>query len=313
MNLRRPRSAAARSSNVLGATCSEGLLPRMTGGLCIAFSPVDSTQYVVGTLDGDIHRCSTTYTEMAIASFPRAHAGSINRIATSPFLPSVIASASSDWTVAVRDITAPTSQPPLVLSATGVRDAVLDVAWSPTVPTMLASATGDGRLHLWDVTCPAAPIAQHIARCNETSSSESVTASTECPPNRELPPRRLTSILFSPSGTAIVVGDAYGCVDVFVLCGIDSVLATHEDAAMVMAELCHVAQATSIAPASGKRAPYEHCGSLPPCTAAIVTAALAGEADASRYRRRISELVTVLNNLVVTPRPASGSTADVVV
>lgn len=178
MTLRRPRqppgagagaaaaAAPSAAAPVLGAPGSEGLLSRVAGGLCLDFSPVDATAYLVGTEDGDVLRCSTTYTETALSALPGAHGGSVNRLALSPFLPHVLLTASSDWTVHVRDLSAPPGAPPLVLAAHGVRDAVADAAWSPTVPSLVAAVTGDGFVLLWDVAAAPRPLVELRARAD---------------------------------------------------------------------------------------------------------------------------------------------------
>lgn len=144
---------ASTAPEALGAAGSEGILARTSSGLSFDFVPSDTTQYFVGTEDGTLARCSTSYTEQYLEVIP-AHAGPVNRIRVSPFIPSALLTCSGDWTAKLWGMPAsgsggvPTST---VFSTDGVCDAVSDIAWSPTISTLFASVTRDGHIQLWDV------------------------------------------------------------------------------------------------------------------------------------------------------------------
>jgi dynein intermediate chain 4, axonemal len=78
-----------------GATGSS-FIARNTGGLCFDFNTKDSNTYLVGTEDGQIHKCSCSYNEQYISSYS-AHAAPVNKVKWSPFLSGIFLSCSSDW------------------------------------------------------------------------------------------------------------------------------------------------------------------------------------------------------------------------
>ena len=64
--------------------------------------------YLVGTEEGQIHRCSCSYNEQYLDSY-HGHTGPVNRISWSPFCSEVFLSCSGDWTMRLwhQDKTAP--------------------------------------------------------------------------------------------------------------------------------------------------------------------------------------------------------------
>ena len=62
----------------------EGLVSRLSGGMCLDFSPRDPSAYLAGTEDGWVHLCSAGYSEQYLESV-RAHNGPVYRVAYSPF------------------------------------------------------------------------------------------------------------------------------------------------------------------------------------------------------------------------------------
>ncbi|KNC50560.1 WD repeat domain 78 [Thecamonas trahens ATCC 50062] len=120
---------------------------RHVGGLAMAFSPVDPTTYLVGTENGNIHRCSSSYNEQYLASYS-AHVGPVYTVTWSPFAPNIFLSSSTDWSVKLWDVNA---QAPLVDFRT-CADATNDVAWSPLDATLFATANNDGTLQIWDLS-----------------------------------------------------------------------------------------------------------------------------------------------------------------
>jgi hypothetical protein len=153
------KESSGAGSDALGATDSEGLLSRTASGLAFDFSPTDSSQYVVGTEDGLLARCSTSYAEQYL-DVVQAHSGPVNRVRLSPFLPSACLTASSDWTVRLWRVNlggqqaagASGAMRPLTFSTDGVHEAIADVAWSPSVATRFASVARDGQVQIWDAS-----------------------------------------------------------------------------------------------------------------------------------------------------------------
>ena len=52
----------------------DALLSRQSGGMCVDFNPMERILYIVGTEDGTIHKCSTSYSEQYLETYA-GHAG----------------------------------------------------------------------------------------------------------------------------------------------------------------------------------------------------------------------------------------------
>uniref|UniRef100_A0A7S1NDI3 Dynein axonemal intermediate chain 4 n=1 Tax=Eutreptiella gymnastica TaxID=73025 RepID=A0A7S1NDI3_9EUGL len=130
----------------------DALLSRQSGGMCVDFNPTERILYLVGTEDGTIHKCSTSYSEQYLETYA-GHAGPVYRCKWSPFSSDVFLTCSADWTTKMwrQDILEP------VLTFQSLPDAVHDVAWSPSVSTIFGTITSTGRLDIWDITNPIEP------------------------------------------------------------------------------------------------------------------------------------------------------------
>ena len=151
---------ADKSVDALSATGSEGLLSRTASGLTFDFPSSDLSQYIVGTEDGLLARCSVGYSEQYL-DVVKAHSGPINRVRISPFLSSACLTASSDWSVRlwkmnVSDTNGGSSSSakmrPLTYTTDNVHEAMADIAWSPAVATRFASVARDGQIQIWDAS-----------------------------------------------------------------------------------------------------------------------------------------------------------------
>ena len=151
---------ADKSVDALSATGSEGLLSRTASGLTFDFPTSDLSQYIVGTEDGLLARCSVGYSEQYL-DVVKAHSGPINRVRISPFLSSACLTASSDWSVRlwkmnVSDTNGGSSSSakmrPLTYTTDNVHEAMADIAWSPAVATRFASVARDGQVQIWDAS-----------------------------------------------------------------------------------------------------------------------------------------------------------------
>jgi WD40 repeat protein len=78
----------------------EGIISRQASGLCFDFPHGDNQNYLAGTEDGIIHRCSCSYNEQYLDSY-FGHTGPVYKIRASPFSSDVFLSCSADWTVRV--------------------------------------------------------------------------------------------------------------------------------------------------------------------------------------------------------------------
>lgn len=126
----------------------EGWISRVAAGISFDFVPDDLTNYVVGTEEGTVHRCSVSYNEQYLDNYA-GHDGPVYRIKFSPKWPKVFLSCSSDWTIGLNHIR---SKAPLVkMQATGESSAINDICWCPGNSTIFASVTADAKLQIWDL------------------------------------------------------------------------------------------------------------------------------------------------------------------
>ena len=73
-------------------------ISRQSGGLCFDFHSKESNTYIVGTEDGFIHRCSSSYNEQYLESYS-GHSGPVYKVKWSPYLSNIFLSCSADWTI----------------------------------------------------------------------------------------------------------------------------------------------------------------------------------------------------------------------
>jgi len=165
----------------------DGPVALVSGGCCMDFcrAPGQDHLYLVGTEEGNVHRCSKAYSGDALGTFGghsmAVYAVRWNLVHTRMFL-----SASADWSVRVWD-SRRTDKPVMKFD---LGDAVGDAAWAPFSATVFAAITDDGRVHVFDVAeNRLAPL------CSQKISK-----------------RRLTKLAFNPREPILLVGDAEGVV-----------------------------------------------------------------------------------------------------
>ena len=103
----------------------ETSLTALSCGLCFDFSPFDQFSFIVGTEEGNIHRCSTAYSGDYQMTY-EGHKLAVYRIKYHPYDSETFISASADWSVKVWNINI---QQALMTFELG--QAVVDVVWSP--------------------------------------------------------------------------------------------------------------------------------------------------------------------------------------
>jgi WD40 repeat protein len=177
----------------------EGIVFRKSSGFCVDFPRHDPSTYLVGTEDGLVHRCSTSYNEQYLDTF-YGHSGPVYRVRCNPFMSHAFLTCSADWTMKLWTTKPPqghpSDQPLLTFQSTDLSDAVNDVIWHPSNSTSFAASMDDGRVELWDLAeKPLDPIVVHYPRAHE-------------------PRRRRTCVRFSPNSPVLVAGDDQGSVDV---------------------------------------------------------------------------------------------------
>mmetsp|Transcript_20533 Transcript_20533/g.41082 ORF Transcript_20533/g.41082 Transcript_20533/m.41082 type:complete len:762 (-) Transcript_20533:61-2346(-) len=181
---------------------SEGIISRQASGLCLDFPISDSTTYLTGTEDGNIHRCSCSYNEQYLETFS-GHSGPVYKVKCSPYHPDAFLSCSADWTVKLWNVREP-AMPRRDFHTVGLSDVVNDIAWSPNNSTIFASVTGDGRVEVWDLNSMD-PKMSHMP-----NPGEAILGVTP-----------LTTVLFSDNAPVLATGDAKGKVEIFRLVGME--------------------------------------------------------------------------------------------
>jgi hypothetical protein len=72
-------------AQTLGQLSTDGVISRAGAAVCFDYTTDDQSQYVVGTEDGVIHKCSVSYSEQVLENF-FGHTGTINQVCFSVFL-----------------------------------------------------------------------------------------------------------------------------------------------------------------------------------------------------------------------------------
>lgn len=170
---------------------SEGIISRRASGLCFDFCLRDAMIYVAGTEDGLLLKCSTSYNEQHLTSYP-GHSGPVYKLRWSPFCGNTFLSCSADWTIKLWN----QERSEALFSFQPGADYVADVCWAPDNSTIFASATGDGRLDLWDIST------------NTLDPLHTVQTKT-----------KLSCVSFSPNSPVVVTGCDSGSVQVYKLTG----------------------------------------------------------------------------------------------
>lgn len=187
------KSAAETSSSQ-----SDSVVARQTGGLCLDFSSAERTTYLVGTENGQIHKCSTSSCEQYVCTYA-AHEGAINRVRWSPFSADLFVSCSNDWTARLWHQKHETE----IFKFQSGRDCVTGIDWSPHSSTCFATVYTDGkplfhlgRLEVWDLlTSPLDPVISHSVL-----------------------DRQISFVSFARKSPCIVTGDNSGTATMYKLC-----------------------------------------------------------------------------------------------
>lgn len=124
---------------------AENALFGLAGGFCFDFHKTTDHLFVVGTEEGQIHKCSKSYNNQYLLSF-EGHNMAVYTVCYNPFHQNVFLSASADWTVKLWDH----DQDKAVLSF-DLNSPVGDVAWAPYSSTVFAAATSDGKVYVFDL------------------------------------------------------------------------------------------------------------------------------------------------------------------
>ena len=94
-------------------------------GLCFDFNAYDEFAFVVGTEEGNIHKCSKAYSGQYQKTY-EGHQLAVYKVRWNPFHKETLISASADWTVKIWD--ARIESPVMSFDLSQV---MVDVVWSP--------------------------------------------------------------------------------------------------------------------------------------------------------------------------------------
>jgi len=229
----------------------EGIISRQASGLCFDFPYGDNQNYLAGTEDGIIHRCSCSYNEQYLDSY-FGHTGPVYKIRASPFCSDMFLSCSADWNTKLWNQQEPEACV-LTFRSVDLYSVVHDISWSPCSSTVFGSVTGDGRIEIWDLNVSTLdPVITHFPEVEkkvepqaeqddepsgdiepavepdlDDEEEPNVVAAAdiekEQPAEQEGPTHKvLSSLLFSTNAPVLVVGDDAGSVDVYRIHGVGS-------------------------------------------------------------------------------------------
>jgi len=146
--------------------------------------------YLAGTEEGLIHKCSCSYNEQFLDTYP-GHTGPIYKLKWSPFSSDVFLSCSADWSIRLWN--QQHSGPALNFLST--TKTVNDIAWSPYSPTVFC-AVNEGAIEVWDLSVNTLdPLITNLAS----------------------PSIKLGCCIFSENSNSILVGDSDGQVSIYQL------------------------------------------------------------------------------------------------
>jgi dynein intermediate chain 1 len=157
-------------------------------GTCFAFNNDAEHLFLVGTEEGQIHKCSRAYTSKFLHTYA-AHSMAVYTVAWNPFHPRVFISCSADWTVKIWDHT---FNEPIFTFDLG--NAVGDVAWSPYSASVFVAVTTDGNVFAFDLA-----MNKYEAVCVQQVVKKA----------------KLTHVSFNPTHPMVTVGDDRGAVSTF--------------------------------------------------------------------------------------------------
>jgi len=164
----------------------ETSLSGLAGGCCFDFNKMQEHLFVVGTEEGNIHKCSKAYSGQYLETY-EGHHMAVYTIKWNPFHERVFISCSADWTVKLWDHNH--NQP---IMSFDLGNAVGDVCWSPYSSTVFAAVTSDGKVHVFDLAEN-----KHEPLCEQ----------------KVVKRAKLTHVCFNEKDYIVIVGDDRGGVN----------------------------------------------------------------------------------------------------
>ncbi|KAL8606491.1 hypothetical protein ACOMHN_037722 [Nucella lapillus] len=147
-DIMRLKKAGTRTSNAeqTKEKKDEAIISRYAGGLCFDFDDKDHNTYLVGTEEGNIHKCSCSYNEQYLETY-YGHSGPVYRVRWSPFMPDLFLSCSADWSLCLWHQELPYP----VLTFHSSTKQVPDLCWSPRSSTVFA-CVNESAVEVWDLS-----------------------------------------------------------------------------------------------------------------------------------------------------------------
>jgi dynein intermediate chain 1 len=152
---------------------------------CFDYAPDSVDQFVAGSEEGDIYKCSTAYSTEYLLTY-EGHDLCVYAVRYNCFHPKVFISCSADWTIKLWD-----HMQAKCLISWDLGQAVCDIAWAPFSSTVFAAVTADTRVHVYDLA-----VNRLEPLCEQ----------------RVVKKAKLTRIVFNPIEPVILVGDDKGAV-----------------------------------------------------------------------------------------------------
>lgn len=165
-----------------GKEGEEPSLTALSAGLTIDFCPADRFSFIVGTEDGAIHRCSSTYSGEYQFSY-EGHSLAVYKVRFHPFEKETFLSASADWTVKVWNLN---NKAPLMIF--DQKQAIVDAMWSPFNSCVFVALATD-RLSIFNLN----------KKRHEEDSHVSLIKNGKC-----------TNLAFNMKEPILLVGDSLG-------------------------------------------------------------------------------------------------------
>lgn len=123
----------------------ETSLTGLAGGCCFDFNEKQDHLFIVGTEEGNIHKCSKAYSGQYLETY-EGHHMAVYAVRWNPFDERIFISCSADWTVKLwnHNLNYP-------IMSFDLGNAVGDVCWSSYSSTVFSAVTSDGKVHVFDL------------------------------------------------------------------------------------------------------------------------------------------------------------------
>ena len=72
------------------------------GGITISFNPKDDSVYLIGTGEGNVHKCTTEYSSMFTKTYI-AHTMPVYNVCWNSYVPTIFLTCAADWFVKLWD------------------------------------------------------------------------------------------------------------------------------------------------------------------------------------------------------------------